>query len=93
MKNANFHTRDVKTICENKLGIEFRSGKEYNGWFLLDEKKVARISVPKGRKPIPRKTYKSMAMQLKLLVNEFDDFLECPIDKEKYEEILRSKSQ
>lgn len=93
MKNANFHTRDVKKICENKLGIEFRSGKEYNGWFLLDEKKVARISVPKGRKPIPRKTYKSMAMQLKLLVNEFDDLLECPIDKEKYEEILRSKSQ
>lgn len=93
MKNASFHTRDVKTICERKLGIEFRSGKEYNGWFILDNKKTARITVAKGRKPIPRKTYKSMAMQLKLLVNEFDDLLECPIDKEKYLEILRSKLQ
>ena len=91
MKNANFHTKDVKTICENKLDIEFRSGKEYNGWFLLDDQKVARITVPKGRKPIPRKTYISMAIQLKLLVDEFDDLLECPIDKEKYEQILKSR--
>jgi len=93
MKNTNFHTKDVKTICENKLDIEFRSGKEFNGWFRLDGKKVARITVPKGRKPIPKKTYKSMAMQLKLLVNEFDDLLECPISKEKYEQILKSRIQ
>jgi hypothetical protein len=91
MKNANFHTKDVKAICEKKLNIEFRSGKEYNGWFILDNKKIARITVAKGRKPIPRKTYKSMAQQLKLLVNQFDDLLECPINKEKYVEILRSK--
>jgi len=91
MKNANFHTRDVKNICEQKLNIEFRSGKEYNGWYMQNSKKVARITVPKGRKPIHRKTYKSMAMQLKLKVNEFDDLLECPLDKEKYDEILQTR--
>ncbi|MBO8152717.1 MAG: hypothetical protein DRP91_04820 [Candidatus Neomarinimicrobiota bacterium] len=91
MKNASFHTLDVKRICENKLGIRFNKGKEFNGWFLLCGKKVARITIPKGRKPIPKKTYKSMAMQLKLSVKEFDDLLECPIDKEKYEEILKSR--
>lgn len=93
MKNTKFHTKQVKKTCENKLHIDFRSGKEYNGWFFLDKRKVARITVPKGKKPIPKKTYKSMAMQLKLLVNEFDDLLECPINKEKYIEILRSRLQ
>ncbi len=91
MKNANYHTRDVKSTCEHKLEIKFRKGKEYNGWFLLDGKKVARITIPKGRKPIPKKSYKTMATQLKLSVNQFDGLLDCPVNREKYITILRSK--
>ena len=88
MKNANFDTRDVKTTCENKLDIEFRKSKEFNGWFWLNGKKTKRITVPKGRKPVPRGTYKNMARQLGLNVSQFDDLLECPLDKESYEQIL-----
>ena len=91
MKNSNFNCHDVKTCCENKLNIDFRGGGELNGWFILNGKKVARITVPKGRKFIPPGTYKTMAKQLKLNIAEFDDLLECPLKKEKYEEILRSK--
>lgn len=90
MKNSKYSTSDVKKQCENKLDIEFRSGGEFNGWFWLDGKKTARITVPKGRKPIPPKTYKSMATQLKLAVEDFDDLLECPLTKEKYERKLRA---
>lgn len=90
MKNNKFHTNRVKTVCENKLDIEFRSGKEYNGWFLLDGRKSKRITVPKGRKPIPPKTYKSMAKQLGLDIDNFDELLECPLKKDAYEEIISS---
>lgn len=90
MMNSRFHTLDVKRVCENKLGISFRSGKEYNGWFVLGSKKAARVTIPKGRKPIPRKTYKSMAKQLKLNIRQFDDLLSCPLDKQEYEMIIVS---
>lgn len=88
MKNTSFHTSDVKRCCENKLGIEFRSGKEFNGWFVLRGRKHARITIPKGKKPIPSKTYKAMAIQLKLDVEQFDDLLDCPLTKEAYVKIL-----
>ena len=85
MKNAKFHTLDVKRCCENKLDITFRNGKEFNGWVLLQNIKYARITVPKGRKPLQQKTYKSMANQLKLSTDQFDDLLECNLDRKGYE--------
>lgn len=90
MKNASFNTHDVKKCCENKLNIEFRSGKEFNGWYYHRNKKAARITVSKGRKPIHPKTYKTMAKQLKLTVEQFDDLLECPLEKQGYDKILGS---
>lgn len=91
MKNNTFSTADVKRCCEKKLDIEFRSGKEFNGWFILNGLKVARLTVPKGRKPIPPKTYQSMAAQLKISVTEFDDLLECPLGRNEYEKIIKNK--
>jgi hypothetical protein len=90
VKRASFNTNDVKKCCENKLGIKLEGKKELNGWFWLDDKKTARITVPKGRKDIPPKTYKSMATQLKLSVDEFDQLLECPLKQEGCKQILRN---
>ncbi|MBU1698318.1 MAG: hypothetical protein KKD21_14960, partial [Proteobacteria bacterium] len=45
MKNAQFNVRDVKKVGENKLHIEFKSGKEFNGWFKLNGVKAKRITV------------------------------------------------
>ena len=88
MKNAQFNSRDVKKIGEDKLGIEFRNAKEYNGWFKLNGKKAKRLTVPKGRKNLPQGTYKSMARQLGLNVSEFDSLLECPLSREGYEKLI-----
>ena len=89
MKNSSYHTHDVKKCCENKLEIDFRKrGKEFNGWYYFDDKKTARITIAKGRKPIPPKTYKTMAKQLKLSITDLDDLLECPLNKNKYDKIL-----
>lgn len=91
MDNSKFHTADVKRICENKLGITFRSGKEYNGWFYKENKKFARITVPKGKKPIPPKTCSSMATQLKLTNSQFDRLLNCPLQYDEYINIIKEK--
>jgi hypothetical protein len=92
LKNSSFHTRDVKQRCETKLSIQFKDGSEFNGWFKEGKSKIARITVAKGRKPIPPKTYKTMAQQLKLTTEQFDDFLECPIKLKEYLEILESQN-
>jgi|WetSurMetagenome_2_1015567.scaffolds.fasta_scaffold111262_2 hypothetical protein len=91
MKNGTFNTGDVKRVCERKLGILFRNNKECNGWVMFEDVKLSRVTVPKGRKPIPPKTYKSMAGQLNLTPDEFDDLLECPLTSVLYFKLMRIK--
>ena len=95
MKNSKFNSNDVKHCCENKLKISFNKSrsKEFNGWYRLmgDNKKFTKISVPKGEKFIATKTYKNMAKQLKLGVEEFDDLLECFIKRKEYEELVLNR--
>jgi hypothetical protein len=93
MKNAEYRCNDVKRICENKLQIPFRSGKEFNGWFVLEGRRSARITVPKGRKDIPPGTYRSMARQLFLTVEQFDLLLDCPLKYGEYIAILKYRQQ
>lgn len=88
MKNSQFDVKDVREVGEKKLGIKFKSAKEYNGWFWLNGRKAKRLTVPKGRKGIPPGTYSSMAKQLGLTVSQFDSLLECPLSKEIYEKII-----
>jgi hypothetical protein len=94
VKNTSYNSQDVKKRCETKLNIEFRDGRssESNGWFKYEDVKVARITVPKGRKYIPEKTYKSMAQQLKLTPDQLDGLLECPIKMKQYLEILKEQN-
>jgi len=92
MNYSKFSTFVVKNRCEQKLKIEFRSGKEFNGWFVLNNIKIARITIPKGRKSIPPKTYKAMAKQLKLNVAQFDDLLNCPLGYDEYVTIIKHKA-
>lgn len=88
MTRSGLNAHQIKRCCERKLGISFRSGRHFTGWFKLGKIKVARLTVPMGRKSIPPKTYKTMANQLKLNIRQFDELLECPLDKEKYVEIV-----
>lgn len=92
MLNNDFNTQHVKSVCETKLHISFRCNNECNGWFEHEGKKITRITVPKGRKPIPPKTYKSMARQLRLSVEEMDNLLACPLRLENYLAILENQS-
>ena len=92
MDNAKYRTQDILHRCKRKLGIEFRGGKELNGWFYLNGEKKARVTVPKGRKHVPRGTYAQMARQLHLTVPEFDALLACPLSRPEYEKLLAGRS-
>lgn len=92
MKNGNFSCHDIKHVCEKKLGIIFRNNGEFNGWVMWSTTRIARITIPHGRKFLPPKTYQSMAHQLKISVPEFDEFLACPLTRDRYFEILKEKN-
>jgi hypothetical protein len=88
MLSGRFNTEDVARICTRKLGIQFRMSGERNGWYIYEGRRVARITVAHGRKPIPPKTYKSMATQLKLTVDQFDELLSCPMSGAEYSDVI-----
>jgi hypothetical protein len=92
MKNDRFFTHDVKRSCEAKLDIEFvRTGNVFHGWFKKNKLKTRRVTVLEGKQLIGIGLYRSMASQLGLTTDQFDDLLECPLNKEGYEEILRGQ--
>lgn len=90
MKNAQYNTSDIKGVCERKLDVVFRPGGEFNGWVFVGGKKTSRVTIPKGKKQIPPKTYKSMASQLRLSVDDFDRLLDCPLKRDEYDIIVSS---
>lgn len=87
MKNAKFHSGDIKKCCENKLELDFRSGKELNA-SLNYKGNYLRVTVPKGKKKVHPKTYKSMAKGLLLDVHQFDELLECSLSGDDYFKLL-----
>jgi hypothetical protein len=91
MRNNDFDTFAVRKCCEKKLQISFGTGGEANGWFRIDGRKACRITVPHGRKPLPPKTYKSMAQQLKLTISEFDSLLACTLVYDSYLQLVRTR--
>ncbi len=91
MGREQYVTLDVKAKCESKLGIKFRENKEANGWFAHEGRRVCRITIPLGRKPIPPGTYRSMARQLKLTNAQLDALVDCPLKLSEYEQILKDQ--
>ena len=93
MSGVDYDSLKIKNNCENKLGIRFvkSRGKELKGWFCYEERKL-RISVPKGRKDIHPKTYRSMANGLGLYEIEFDRMNDCIDGLKEFIQINKSRN-
>ncbi|UCD86674.1 MAG: hypothetical protein JSV01_02535 [Desulfobacterales bacterium] len=90
MKKHGFSTHEHRRCCEAKLGIDFvRTGNASHGWFKKNKLRIRRITVLEGKHLIGKGLQKSMASQLGLTTDQFDDLLGCSLKKEEYEEILR----
>ncbi len=81
----------IKQICESKLRIEFRRGRgsHHSGWYVKDGRRLKRITVPNTRKDIPPGTFGSMARQLGLTREQFEGLLDCVIDEDAYNSLIR----
>ena len=91
MKNNQYSSETIKKCCENKLELSFRAGKELNAKTKYNGKFI-RVTVPKGKKNLPPKTYKSIAKQLYLSVSQLDELLDCDLKKEDFYSNLDSLS-
>ena len=89
MQNNKYTAHDIRQICSTKLKLAFKGNSEQNAWYSLDGRKVCRLTVPHGRKNVKPKTYGSMARQLKLTVVQFDELLECSLQRAGYDAIVR----
>lgn len=92
MLNGKFNSLEIIRMCVRKASAEVDPNKHNQLKILLDGKIVATTTVSHGRKTLTRKTYSSIAKQLLLTTNEFDEFLSCTYSKEKYIQNLKTKS-
>ena len=81
----------VKSSLENKLLINFASGKELNGWFYYKDRKILRVTILKGRDELKIGTQNSIRNKLRLSSRDFDDLINCPLRLEDYIDILKEK--
>lgn len=86
MKNAQFSSKDVRHACLKKLQMDRNCTSEDHCFIKFENAPAARITFPKGSKNLPPKTYKNMARQLRLSVEQFDEFLTCTFGYKDYVE-------
>lgn len=79
---ADYTGKKIRDVCASKLKIEFRKKSHCNGWLEEDGKRRRRITIAHGRNPIKRKTFKAMAGQLSLTVDEFESMLDCTLGRD-----------
>ena len=77
---------------EQKVGLDFRAGRERTAWYFLDGKKVTRVTAPKKHKgTVGPGLAEQIRKDLLLTKLEFKALIACPISGSDYERIIRDK--
>jgi hypothetical protein len=85
----NYTKQEVAHAINKKIGSNPRSKTENNVWYILDGKKVLRVTYPHGNGVLPPGTTNSIISQLKLTKSQFKDLVRCPLTTIGYEKIVR----
>lgn len=72
-------TSRTRKAFENKTAVTFREGKELNGWIKNEGKGIARITIQKANKDIPKGTLSAIAKGLSIDVYTLCEFVKCNI--------------
>lgn len=70
-----------------------RSTKEQNYWLEVDGKKSGRVTVPKGKKPLPRGTWGSICRQAGLTQDQMQLIVGCTHGYDDYVRWIREARQ
>ena len=73
----NYTPRQLTNACENKLAIAFGSGKHRSGWYLLNGRKLFKITIPKAHAEWGPQAKKDFLGKTRLSSEEFDDLIRC----------------
>ena len=83
-----FKAKMVIDCLEQKLGIDFRQGREQNGWYCIGQDKILRVTVPKehggGHDSLTKGVARKVINQLRLTNYEFLDLYNCPMSGADY---------
>jgi hypothetical protein len=86
----NFTKQAIAHAIEHKLRARPRTSSEKNVWYILDKRKILRVTYPHGNGPIPKGTVNSIINQLRLNKVQFKDFVDCPLSAQHFEDIIRA---
>lgn len=84
-------TRDVDRALVGKLGFEKTETHHHVYRLWLDGKLVARTYISHGERELSPFHVTQMAKQMRLRGDEFLDAINCPLDREAYQDILRER--
>jgi predicted RNA binding protein YcfA (HicA-like mRNA interferase family) len=84
--------REVASTLEEKLGLDFRQGKDRSAWFVFEGKKRLRVTVPKTHSgDLAIGTLTAIRKQLTLATGQFLDLVRCPMTGTDFEQVVRQK--
>ncbi len=92
MGKLNFKPREITSALEGKLGINFRDGKERIGYYVLDGKMTVRFKIPHIHPTWGPGTIKDIIRKSLLSRDEFALLVACPLNAERYEQLVRERS-
>ena len=81
--------RQLGSACDAKLNISFRGGKHRAGWYVLDGKKLFRVTIPNAHSSWGPPVQKALFRNTRLSAEEFDDLVRCPMSGPQYAERAR----
>lgn len=82
--------REIQKIFK-KLNLEVRSTDHVYGWLVINGEKILRVHYSFGKGNIPAKISEKIRGQLKLDQNNFKGLIKCPLSREDYLKIIKSK--
>lgn len=93
MASRSYKIRDVNRSVESKLHLNLRSGRELNGFYDLDGKKLFRVTLMHEHAGQDYRigTLKKIRESLHLLPEDFDLLVRCPMSGSDYERHIRAK--
>ena len=74
-----------------KLGMEIQKGKDRHALFKVDNKVILRTRRSFGSGKLDGQIPYLIRQQMKLNDAQFSELIACPLDRERYIEILRAK--
>jgi hypothetical protein len=93
MRLPSFRPREISQAIQSKLKPDMRAGKEIQAYYVLDGKRLFRVTLLKehSASSIRPGTLNQIIKSLHLSRPQFADLVNCPMTGSDYETIIRQK--